>query len=190
IRAITGRHRRACIMSFLAWATARAHSCLRHEPAAIAHDQAGERMADLDMEAEAPVLHALMGVAARGERERQRDAEDIPAPQPKPQLLALDHQRHGEIDGAEALAQQARVTALPFLLRARKALACKVALPMLAPVIESKVDLHRNIFAGGWQSDDPSHEARKETVAALNARGAARDNIALEMMHDLDRQWQ
>src|SRR4051794_15794641 len=66
------------------WATARTHSRLRYQPAAIAHNHPGEWMADLDMKTEAAVFDMLISVDARREHERQRQPEQTPAPHHQP----------------------------------------------------------------------------------------------------------
>src|SRR5437764_8038755 len=121
-------------------------SGVRHEPTAIGHDPPGERVTDLDVEMEAPVLGKLIGIAARREPKRQRNAEHAPAPHHEPQPAAIDDQRHRDVDRAEALADEPLVSAAAFFLQALELAAREVASPRLASVTCPERDLHWDIL--------------------------------------------
>src|SRR6266571_424155 len=144
-------------------------------------------MTDPDMETEAAGLHIFISVDARRERKRQRHAEQAAAPHHQPHPLAFDHQRHCKVERAEALAQQTRVAALAFLLRALELLSRKVALPKLAPVLQAKGDLDRQVIARGRKADNGGRKPREQAFTPLDARNAGRSELTPEFVHDLQR---
>src|SRR5262245_24006325 len=110
------------------------HSQARHEPTAVADDQPGKRMADLDIEVEAAILGEFTSLAARCEHERQRNAEDAPAAQHHLQPPAIDHERHRDGERPEALADEPLVAATALLQHARECATSEAAPPTLASI--------------------------------------------------------
>src|SRR5262249_12478090 len=124
-----------------AWALARSaahHSRPRREPAAIADDQAGEGMADLDVKMKATVGGKLVGIDSRPQRPRHRDAAEAPAPLHELEAAVLAHQRHAEAQRPKPLAQKPLEAAAARLLDAGERAPCKRTRPDLPPAFCAK----------------------------------------------------
>src|SRR3954463_8110179 len=76
------------------------------QPSAIADDQAGERMRNLDMKMEASILGVFVGIAARRESDGQRYSKQAPAPHDQPQVGILAYQGHSGTERSEAFAHE------------------------------------------------------------------------------------
>src|ERR1051325_1411813 len=93
---------------------------LRYQPTPIPDDQSDHRQPDLDVEIEAAVLGALVSIAERRKRARQRNAEHAPAAHDEPHAIRLAQQGEPERKRPEAFAKQPVEPAAPGFTRARK----------------------------------------------------------------------
>ena len=104
-------------------------------------------MSDLDVKVEAPTLLEFVRIAARRNEEREGSPENTPAPDHKPQALALDNQRETNGKGSEPLAQEIFKAAPTHFLRAAKRSPGKSSLPNFLTAAPLKVDPYRHSFS-------------------------------------------
>src|SRR5215467_10525553 len=138
-------------------------------------------MIDLDMEMKAAVLREFIGVAARGQRPRQRNSEKRPAPVDQLQAVVFPHQRHAEVERTEPFTQQPFEASAPLFLGAGERAAGKRAPPTFATTTRAERDLDRNVLSSRRKAGNPCGEARERSVAAFDGGQALGAELAVEI---------